>query len=498
MKLQAKSNRTLLQSWLFITSGLLLLLSLILTLLVPTSISPSWIRLSVFISVGILIFHFLGHYLIGHRDFLSFDKLFLASYALFHLGYLFLYSLNLVPYDGWVFFDPKIVNLSVIIICLYLSAFVFGFNLVPLPHLEKIKTVAITEENLNNWFLLGKAILLVGLALIGYFVITIGPETLINRAYGFSFFYSGDYSTRGFTGGRLLVSLGFTIFLLESLTKKRWSLSVIFIYLLLVPYTVLLLLFGVRSWIILDLILPFLITYHYFSRKITLKIGGLLLLIFLFFSIFLELGRPAPNRSFSEFVSTVTSQIQSEPPNLLELTARLGTAYKNVTREMSLIPNIEPYYLGKTYVGSIITSIPIVGNFLKPDWYEQPDRWLARHTDPWYYRNFEGIGFSVIAEAHMNFGIYGGAIILFLLGLFARYFYTFLFKIKSPFYWFLYISIFSNSLFAVRQTISDIFRPIWGILILWAAVTLIKWVQSKHGTTNLSTHIVQEKTFSQV
>ena len=260
--------------------------------------------------------------------------------------------------------------------------------------------------------------------------------------------------------GKLLFSTAILITGPFLITEKFLSIKKVAIIIGIGVYSyIIIVLFGVRSWLLLDVILPLVFVYNYYKKKITLRQGSIIFASIIAFSLFLLFSRQASSRTLQSLLTQFSSSI-SDSSDMWE-----WRSLRNLNEEMSLIPSQQDYFFGKTFVGAIVSGIPVLGKYLEPSWYETPDRWLARNLEPWFYDNFEGIGYSIVAEAHMNFGLIGGAGLFIVLGTFLSYLYYSLMKKYSYEKWLIYLVFVVNLLFMVRQSSVVVIRPIWALLL---------------------------------
>jgi hypothetical protein len=99
---------------------------------------------------------------------------------------------------------------------------------------------------------------------------------------------------------------------------------------------------------------------------------------------------------------------------------------------------------------------------------------MSKYTDPWHYANYQGIGFTLISEAHMNFGLIGVIGVMFLLGWVLSHLYTNAIMKSDIGSWVIYFVVAANTLFAIRQDVSSILRPAWGVVFVWMLVVGIR------------------------
>lgn len=111
----------------------------------------------------------------------------------------------------------------------------------------------------------------------------------------------------------------------------------------------------------------------------------------------------------------------------LELGAILGL----LSKVMDLIPTEYPYKYGLTYIKAMQVAIPNIGfsssksnreiikGLSDQEIYEvlKPSEWYTYKVSKWMFYNGGGSGFSMLAEAYMNFGYFGFFFVFFILGM---------------------------------------------------------------------------------
>jgi hypothetical protein len=318
--------------------ALLTAFHLVLILIVPPEFSLGWLQASIVLCLLIIAVHIFFRQMIGNNDLLSFDILFAVAYFLLNYGYLLPFSLNALEYNRAILWDNSIITRATLMINLGLVAFLFGYTFAIRPGWvpkDCKDIVASLRARPGIWFFAGKLAFLIGLLLIAAFIYQIGPDTLFNRGYSFRLFYSGEYSTSLFGAGKLLVASGMVVFYIQLILTQRLSINNLFFIGLTLAYSAFIFLFGVRSWLILDIGLPLIFALHYIRKRISWRMAGILLLAFLVLYVFIERGRESEVRSISAFSQTLQSSLQEQQFYGWELVSRIGLPVKNVYREYS-------------------------------------------------------------------------------------------------------------------------------------------------------------------
>ena len=479
-------NRTL-HSWLVLINLGFLLVFLVLTLTVPYKFSDFWLGVAAFGGLAIALAHLVLRRLMGDRDLFSLDKLFIAAYFYFHYGYLIPYALGAVSYEARVFWNPAIAPQAALMITSCLAAFLLGYNLrLKANQVPERLELTTSPQTLDIWFLVGKVALWMGLLLVIAFIFQFGVGNLINRRYGFDLFYSGQYDTGLFTMGKLLFSTGAVIFATELWLRKRLSPGLLFGVLALFAYSVIIFVFfGVRSWLMIDVILPLLLSFHYLYKKVSFRWGMIFLVVVLTVSLIMEIARPASQRSLDAFQDELSYQLATGDYSLWDLTARQYQSYTRVIQEMSLVPLEKNYQGGSTLLFGFLASIPELGKYIVPRGYESPDRWLASIVEPWMYNNNEGIGYSMVAEAYINFGIVGGMIFILFIGICSEWIWLTVSHYNSLWIWLVYQVYTINLMFGVRQSVLGFVRPLIGLLLIFLVVKMGELILNRKGLDSI-------------
>lgn len=471
-------SRRIIHSWLVVINSGFFLVYLVLTLSATYEFSNFWLGIATFGGVGLAVLHLALRYSEGQRDLLSIDKLFIASYFYFHYGYLLPYSIGAIPYEARVFWNPAMAPQAALMVTTVLAGFLLGYNL-RFKNIESESRLIFSTkpEKIHVWFFMGKLALFGGLFLILVFMFNFGIGNLISREYGFDLFYSGEFDTGLFTSGKLLLGTGAIIVASELWLRRRLTYSLIMSIGALVFYSFLaFVFFGVRSWLMIDVFLPLILSFHYLHKNISMRWGVAILLIFLIGSLVMEIARPAPERTLFAFQNELSYQLATGDYTIWDITARQYHSYTRVIQEMSLVPLEKSYQYGLTLVYGFVGSIPELGKYLIPQGYEPPERWMASIVEPWFYSNNEGIGFSMVAEAHINFGIIGGSLFVLLLGIFSGHIWLITHKNKSFGMWLMYLVFVINFIFGVRQTMMGFVRPLFGYLLIWTFVKIAELI----------------------
>ncbi|MBO6576727.1 MAG: O-antigen polysaccharide polymerase Wzy [Rhodothermales bacterium] len=98
---------------------------------------------------------------------------------------------------------------------------------------------------------------------------------------------------------------------------------------------------------------------------------------------------------------------------VLSLIAELAGSVLTIAFTIELVPDVRPFEWGYGYLQALVNAIPI---WEMPDAYGYAGSWLAWHVTPQLAVGGFGLGFSFMAEAYLNFGFLGGAVMVGLIG----------------------------------------------------------------------------------
>ena len=107
-----------------------------------------------------------------------------------------------------------------------------------------------------------------------YFIYDFGYSNLLARSYGFNLFYSGLYKTTAFSAGKsMLKSVGILFYIVDVFRRsdrhqKNNIYDIFLLVIVLIYASMILYIFSVRSWLLIDIILPCLLAFHYFRRRV--------------------------------------------------------------------------------------------------------------------------------------------------------------------------------------------------------------------------------------
>jgi oligosaccharide repeat unit polymerase len=158
--------------------------------------------------------------------------------------------------------------------------------------------------------------------------------------------------------------------------------------------------------------------------------------------------------------------------NILDGPAEVGESIRPLVETADLI-GPGNYRYGKTYLLAIKGILPNLAFRWQAPSTESiddlsPNHWITAMVDPWARKNYQGIGFSGVAEPYMNFGI-AGVVIYFILLAFLLVRLE-LVSIQSSYALACWALVVGPLLLAsTRNDYTNVLRPVvWGLIFLGA------------------------------
>ena len=343
----------------------------------------------------------------GHLSPLWPGLLFPLAYACFHFG----------SFGGGIsWYLPERVDEAWHLATLGLLGWLFGYNLVRGRHRIAPDLVLsghgtpIRQNHMACLRRLGQLCFYAGVGLQLVFLID----------YGFVTFFMRDYSKVALTPdgtnptvylrsiGLLCCTVGSIVTVVASVASLRRLFPTTAFAVTLGLYFISMVVEGDRSGLML-LVVPILLARHYWIRPISWRravaLGTVTLLLFTGMKAF---------RGTKHFEAAVDVARELGPVG--STVSEMGKTLDTFVRAMTLVPERFDYFGGMTYVWALARSVP---NFrLTPrQWGFVSSVWVTYETDLDKYRRKGGVGFSIAAEAFINFGALGVPLFLVALGI---------------------------------------------------------------------------------
>jgi oligosaccharide repeat unit polymerase len=101
---------------------------------------------------------------------------------------------------------------------------------------------------------------------------------------------------------------------------------------------------------------------------------------------------------------------------VVEIVSEMGGSMVAPAYTIQFVPSIHDYELGRSYAYAALSLVPNLFWTVHPAAAHSPSKWLVDTADPSAAQAGGGLGFSVIAEAYLNFGFLGAGVPMALLG----------------------------------------------------------------------------------
>ncbi len=235
--------------------------------------------------------------------------------------------------------------------------------------------------------------------------------------------FKGVGDTRGFGVFLMLFPTSAMLLVLGAQTKLQRLYSTIYA----VIGTAFIMFLGYRFYAVGPLLVGA-IMWRMLGRNIprTLVIGGVFVLLVVIPAIS-QLRQMGSYQEISAADFEKTLGASSAEDTFLELGAIGGI----VSHVIEWVPKEDPYRYGVTYIEALGNALPNLGGSTTADAREKfihgghsksmlytlgPSDWYIFKVNRWMFDNGGGGGFSVIAEAYLNFGVMGVILVLMLIG----------------------------------------------------------------------------------
>lgn len=355
----------------------------------------------------------------GRANILSPDILFLLFYSAFHLGYVALYDIGVVPYSSPPFIFQSSIPKSLFVVNLGLMSFIFGYEILGRKGQGTVPQIRIPRA---SWCVFGLTCMIVAvvshLSVIGYL------GTGIFRQYGHKALqdiekYIGSFLIALIWRYSLhLMVLGIVVYTVSSALRygKLFQTKLALVVILIL--SAFLLMEGERGGI-LQLGVPILLIRHYFVKRV--KIRYLVGIVFSVAVLFTAMGLVRtivfePAKMLEEYQYQKASGLVT----WLNLPLEAGNSYQTLNITTREVPSIEGYWYGASWRDSIIHIVPFLQGVATrlgiSTW--APSAWV---TTTYFGTNVAGRGFTIAAEGYLNFGYVGVIVELMFFGAFLRW-----------------------------------------------------------------------------
>ena len=381
----------------------------IVALAMPEVLSPVDIGLTVLV---IAYFAVLWYRCATHpRDLVEMDTVFLVFFGIYvvvPVVAFFWLEIGEVPrFIGLVLhLEPGIIGVALTA----LLAFLFGYASAAGPALGGLMPRADGAWTRGEGLAISSGLLVLGTALVGILVGTVGVETLVESEY--ARVYEATAGLGVLAAGVMLVQTGLVVLYLTTAERSRrvpilpWILFSIF--------ALLMLRIG-RRRVVLETMLALLVAHHFSRRRIRLRtlVIGAALALPLFAAV--GLARAYLAEGLGGILTRLVEQFGLD--EIVNLMAEPVTVLLALTETIYQVPGQEPFWLGRSFVDAFEILIPLP---LHPERPIAPSQWFVNLIDPRIAAAGGGYSYALLAEGYLNFGILGAAVVAFVEGVVVR------------------------------------------------------------------------------
>jgi len=318
---------------------------------------------------------------------------------LFPLAFVIFHFASLGGRPSW--YVPQLVDETWHMSVLCLLAWLFGFNLITgLRQLERPNARLLDPHKLEltrvqTW---AQVVFWIGMGLQLFFFSRTGFAQFFGRAYGKEVFdaTSSKGLAYAYSVGALAILVGAIVTVITcALLRRRLFPSFLFgagVVLYLLSLT----LEGDRGSLTIFLIPLFVVRHAFISpmrRRTVILVGVIAIMLFSGLKGYRRI------RDISGIRAAATSE------GLNRTFEEMGGTLDTFVRARSLVPDRRDYFFGQTYLWAVARALPNV-RFKAREWGFVSSVWITRETAPDVYRRHGGLGFTIVAEAYINFGYF--------------------------------------------------------------------------------------------
>jgi hypothetical protein len=408
----------------------------------------------------------------GKANILSPEILFVLLYTMFHLGYVTLYALGIVPYSDIVFVFEISIPKALFIINLGLISFLLGYEIIGSRGSTPRVMGHIRIPGLS-WCILGLIFMVVAVAAHLIVVIFMAPYLPV---YGYVALQRIDEYSRSFLlvlfwrNAPHLMVLGMLIYTLSSalwygkLFRSKLALVLVIVYFALVIME------GDRGPI-LQLGAPLLLVRHYLVKHIRIRHLAVLFVVTLILFAGLAVVRTTV---FKPEIMLREYKYQKSSGQLTWMSpfVEMGTSFLVVDIVSHEVPMSEPYWKGASWRDAAFHIVPFLEGFaLRQGWATwAPSAWITTT----YYGTFRaGRAFTVAAEGYLNFGYPGVVAELMFFGIFIRWLTIRFSKNPSAVWGIIMLGCIGVSMVVIRGHVGIVFSVCARVMLVAALLNML-------------------------
>jgi hypothetical protein len=399
------------------------------------------------------------------RNYLAPDVFYIIFYAAFHFAFLVLWLFGIVHASDLsgrrVFIAPEQYNLVMFIVNLGLLGFLFGYELAA----PKKKFDVSTQKRkipTVGWTLAGITLMLLALVIHVGFIFGIGIRTWLTEGYQV-YIHTERYS-QYYRLWRIqfhIFSLGFGIYITSvalryrRLFRGKLGITLFFIYICL------LVLEGGRTQMVTHGMILLLVR-HFLIKRIKLKSLIIIAIVALTAFSSLKIVRSVAAFDVPKMIEILKHARQTEQTHWYDPLVEMGSSVRSVNLTTMLVPENEPYWHGRSYIQTIVHTIPYLSGVLIRYLGFTPARWL---TYTHFSREAAGTGFSIAAEGYLNFGLPGVFFHMAIMGILLRRIYARFAATMSPANTLVFIIAYGLFMITVRNHVNLLVTPLVRIIV---------------------------------
>jgi oligosaccharide repeat unit polymerase len=408
----------------------------------------------------------------GKANILSPDILFVLLYTMFHLGYVTLYALGIIPYSGDVFVFEISIPKALFIINLGLISFLFGYEIIG-SRGSSPKVMGHIRIPGLSWCIFG--LIFMAIAVVAHLIVVVSMAPYI-PIYGYTALQRIDIYSNSFLLTLLwrnaahLMVLGMVIYTLSSALRYGKLFRSKLALVLVIVYFALVIMEGDRGPI-LQLGAPLLLVRHYLVKRIHIRYLAVLSVATLILFAGLGVVRTTilkPKTMLEEYKYLKTSGQLTWMSPFIEM----GQSFLVVNITSHEVPMSEPYWKGASWRDAAFHIVPFLEGFaLRQGWATWPPSvWL---TTTYYGPERAGRGFTVAAEGYLNFGYLGVVVELMFFGIFIRWLTIRFSRNPSAVWGIIMLGCIGASIMVIRNHVGIVFSVCAHVMVVAALLNML-------------------------
>jgi oligosaccharide repeat unit polymerase len=394
------------------------------------------------------------------------STLFLAALAVFHVGMIAPVAAGLDDAPAWLLALPEeVIAASLLAVILAFAAFGIGLVLgwkrtdTRPPSLTPIADAPRTPSALHGGGLVA-ALLAAGASLVN--LSAIGFDRFFESSYGYEIYAATDSRMLQMSFFWMLPTAALISF--AGARRGRESKRA----LALVGTTVALLLWAGDRGGAISLLAGTGVAWTATRGPVPRKIATFAALSVLVLVPTVATLRQLPRNALS--ISSIGEAIEEASP--LSALTEMGASLRPLAETMQIVPSLEPYRYGRSYLAAVTRVAPNLGLSRADDDFSDadelaPDLWITYTVAPWTFAAYGGLGYSGVAEPYLNFGVLGIVGYFLALGFVLGRVDLRLAQVPSRRVLAVTAVVFMSFLLTVRNDIQNFVRPaIWDLALI--------------------------------